>query len=107
MQPIGFAGIMEILSNFGPFGVIVIIWFFDSRAMRSLLATYKEDMQETRQMYKNNVRLVEDYEELATDLKDVIILNTTQITHLSDSVENNEFCPMVRQVRKQPIEEPK
>jgi len=47
-------------------------------------------------MYESNVRLVEKYEELGGDLKDVIILNTETITTLVSEINSNQYCPMVR-----------
>ena len=48
----------------------------------------------------SNVRLVEKYETIATDLKDVVIMNTQAMTKICDDIEKNQFCPMVRLEKK-------
>jgi len=47
-------------------------------------------------MYENNVVLVENYEKLAKDLHDVVIMNTQIVQRLADEIKTNQFCPMVR-----------
>lgn len=116
MESINIAGIIAIFSTFGPVGIIALVWYFDMKAMRkthadhkteisTVLNAYKEDMAEMRQMYKNNVHLVEGYEDLAKDLKDIVILNTQQMTRLSDDIRQNEYCPARRVEKKQTIQE--
>jgi len=113
MEGVNLAGIVAIFTAFGPVGLIALIWYLDMRAMRKMhqdhkdeivkiLASYKEDMAETRRMYESNVRLVESYAALAGDLKDLIVLNTQCLTGLSDEIRQNQYCPMVR-VEKKPI----
>lgn len=86
----------ELLKTLGPLGVIlafvkamglpgaiIIIWYVDRRDSQAILKKYKEDMDESREMYRSNVRLVEETQEisknycnLASDLKDIIVMNT-------------------------------
>lgn len=94
--------IIKLLSEFGVIGVVLIMWWVDRKDLKKVLDQYRMDMAEIRQMYKNNVHLVEGYEKLATDLKDVIILNTQTNSKLGKSIEDNQFCPMVRLERKAP-----
>jgi hypothetical protein len=47
-------------------------------------------------MYQNNVILVENYEKLAKDLHDVVIMNTQIIQRLVDDIKTNQYCPYVR-----------
>ena len=127
MDAINVPSIIAVFSAFGPIGLIVLIWYFDMRALRKqseehrreireqqekhreqvagILAAYKDDMAEIRRMYENNVKLVEGYEGLAIDLKDIVILNTQQMTQLSDEIRQNEYCPMRRVEKKQVIQE--
>lgn len=86
MEAISMSILLQTFGAFGPFGVVVVIWYFDMKCMRKILARYKEDVDEIRAMYEKNVSLVKDYNSLAKDLKDVIILNTQQITRLSDKM---------------------
>jgi len=107
MDGINLASIIAVFSAFGPVGIIALVWYCDMKAIRKIhadhkedvgeiLAAYKEDMAEARRMYENNVKLVEGYESLAKDLKDIVILNTQEITHMSDQINQNQFCPMQR-----------
>lgn len=113
MEAINIAGITAVFATFGPVGLIALIWYVDMRAMRKthsdhgeqitkILASYKEDMADVRRMYENNVKLVESYESVAGDLKDIVVLNTRCLTQLSDEIKQNQYCPMVR-VEKKPI----
>ena len=113
MESLNISGIIAVFSTFGPVGLIALVWYIDMRALRKLhanhkhdvgkiLADYKDDMAETRRMYENNVKLVEAYEGLAKDLKDIVILNTQQLPHVSDQIEQNQYCPMQR-VKKETV----
>lgn len=88
--------LLDVLQKFGPFGIVLVMWWFDMRAIRKVLDCYKTDMAEIRRMYESNVKLVQAYEGMAKDLKDVIIMNTQAFTRLDDDIEQNQFCPMVR-----------
>lgn len=88
--------IIKILAEFGLVGVVLVMWWMDSNRIRKILEQYKDDMAEMRQMYKNNVHLVEGYEGVANDLKEVVIMNTQAWQKTVDAIENNQFCPMVR-----------
>lgn len=63
---------------------------------RQILAQYREDVFEMRRLYDNNVQLVKGYEKMSGDLAGMIHLNTQVTTQLSERIENNLFCPMVR-----------
>ena len=47
-------------------------------------------------MYENNVKVVEDYNALATDLTSIITLSTRTMESLVGKIDNNQFCPIVR-----------
>jgi len=96
MESINIVGILEVFRAFGLVGVIVMIWYFDSKNLRKILEKYKSDMIEQRKMYESNVKLVQGYESLAHDLKDVVIMNTQAMQRISDSINTNQYCPMVR-----------
>jgi len=116
METIGqFGGLWQVFSTFGPYGLLLIIWWSDSVRMRKIMAEYrddmhailgqcKQDMAETRRMYENNVKLVEQYERLAGDLREVVIMNTTAMTSLGDDIKQNQFCPMQRLEKKRRIQ---
>ena len=101
MDTVNLAGIVAFFQAFGPIGLVAMIWYVDMRRIQSqhethkddvskILAQYKDDMAEVRRMYENNVKLVDGYEDLTKDLKDIVILNTQQMTHLSDQIAQME-----------------
>ena len=108
---LSFGQLANLLSSYGPLGLVVIIWYFDIKTMRKLneqyrkdtqdiLADHKKYMDEIRSNYSSNVKLVDSYEVLAKDLKDVVIMNTTAMTRLGDDINRNQYCPMVRVEKK-------
>ena len=103
MEPISLIGYFEIFKNFGLIGLIIVLWWMDSKRFTKILEKYKEDMAEQRRMYESNVSLVKDYRSIASDLKDVVILNTQTITQLSEEIRQNEFCPLQRVNKKKVI----
>ena len=96
MDSINLAALFEIFGSFGIVGLIVVLWWFDQKKIWKVLNQYKADMAEQRRMYENNVKLVQGYEGLASDLKDVVIMNTQAMTTINDSVNSNQYCPQVR-----------
>jgi len=48
-------------------------------------------------MYENNVKVVEDYHGLAQDLTGIITLSTRTLEGLVQKIDNNQFCPMVKE----------
>lgn len=104
---ISFGQLAAVLKGYGPFGMLVVVWFFDIRQLRAMAGQYRDDMrrsmaehkaymEELRRMYENNVQLVEGYEDLTKDLKDLIIMNTQGFTHLQDDIRQNQYCPASR-----------
>jgi hypothetical protein len=103
MESVSLSLLFDVLKNFGPIGLIAFMWWMDVRNMRKILDTYKHDMDEIRGMYEANVRLVEEqndlgnrYALLAQDLKDAYIMTAQINQRLADSIESNQYCPMVR-----------
>lgn len=103
MESVSISMIIEVLRNFGAVGLVAVIWWVDTRITRKILDNYKHDMDEIREMYKSNVRLVEEqqelgdrYAKLAEDLKDAYIMTAQINQKLADSIESNQYCPMVR-----------
>lgn len=58
---------------------------------------YNTGLAEVRQMYENNASLVRDYDKLSNDLMGTLQLNTQTLTRLVEKVNNNMFCPQVRE----------
>jgi len=107
-----------IVNMLGLPGLILIIWYFDKIRyekhresskddLNKVLAQYREDISQIRQLYESNVTLVKNYEEAvrrwekhADELTKIIYLNTQVQTTLVENVTNNMFCPIVREQMK-------
>ncbi len=98
---------VKIVSSFGIPGIIFVVWYFSERSHDRTLRAYREDtlrqqkvfedgLSEVRRMYEDNVELVKVYASLASDQKDVLIMNAQGFAKLSDQIGLNQFCPMVR-----------
>jgi hypothetical protein len=114
METMSLSLLLDVFKNFGPIGLIAFMWWMDTKSIRKImdenkqyvqeiLGSYKRDMAEIRRMYEDNVRLVEshdalnrNYAALASDLKDAYIMTAQINQRLADSIESNQYCPMVR-----------
>lgn len=47
-------------------------------------------------MYEDNITLVKNYNSLANDLHDVVVMNTQAMTRMIDSIATNQYCPAIR-----------
>ena len=81
--------LIMLLIIVGPWILILIV---DRNNERRFLAQ--------KQMYDNNVILLKETQSIAKDLKEIVILNTQTSQKLTDSVEQNQFCPMMRFEKK-------
>jgi len=108
-----FHNIIKVLTEFGLVGVVLLMWWYDNRLMRRLheehkeeitliLKRYQQDMAEQRQMYRDNVELVRNYDSINRDLKDIVVMNTQAMTKICHAVEKNQFCPVVRRKQGDP-----
>ena len=111
MEAFSVSNMLSVLSEFGMVGLVLFIYWFDTKQLRrqheshrkevaEILSRYAEDMAEVRKMYENNAELVRAYEAVAKDLRDVVIMNTEAFTRLDEGVRGNQFCPMVRLEKK-------
>jgi len=100
MQEIGLiASLLSLADKLSswPFALALFVFTVGPWLLALFIAhNYSKRHQEVVQMYENNVRLVEKYQEIAGDLKDVIVMNTQAFTRLEDAIEKNQFCPAVR-----------
>ena len=103
MEAINLFGFLEIFKNFGLIGLIIVLWWMDQKKVYRILDKYKTDMAEQRRMYESNVSLVKNYHSIASDLKDIVILNTQAMTRISEEIRQNEFCPIQRVNKKKVI----
>lgn len=115
---ISLTGLVKIVTELGPLGLLAFFWWYDNRRiwtvmeqnkqeafaqreqaskqMAVILAQYKEDMGEQREMYRANASLCRDFSSVAGDLRDIVSLNIQSMTEVKSAVDNNQFCPMVR-----------
>jgi len=98
---ISFGVLGQVLQAYGPFGIIVVVWYFDRRDFSHQIRKQERYMTEMRQMYENNVELVKGYKDLAGDLKDIIVMNTEVITKQTSAITQNQYCPALRIEKKQ------
>lgn len=96
METINIMALLKILSDFGTIGLVIFLWWHDSKCHSRLLAQYKSDMDEQRNMYEKNVSLVNDYHSVAQDLSSVVIMATQTMTRLTDEIRQNQYCPLIR-----------
>ena len=96
METINLLGYFDVFKNFGLVGLIILLWWMDSKRFSKILNEHKEDMAEQRRMYESNVSLVTDYNSIASDLKEIVIINTQAMTKLSEEIRQNEYCPLHR-----------
>jgi len=91
-----FAEVLGKLSGW-PFGIMLFLFIVGPWIM-ALMLVYLQGRRHEKVvlMYENNVRLVEKYERMAGEQKDVIIMSTQATTRLIDSIEKNQFCPLMR-----------
>ena len=100
MEGISLNILLEVFKSFGFAGIIVVIWWIDSKNIRKILESYRDDTRAAVQRYEDNVRLVTHYEELARDLKDVVMMNTQAMTQNYQAIKTNQYCPQVRLEKK-------
>lgn len=96
METFTFGSILKILGDFGVVGLVIFLWWMDNRRIWLVLDQYKSDMIEQREMYKSNVKLVQTTQEIAEELKEIIVLNIQQMTEMNGAIKQNQFCPMAR-----------
>lgn len=61
-----------------------------------LVASQEKRFEAVVRMYENNVKVVDDYHSLASDLTGIITLSTRTLEGLVQKIDNNQFCPNVR-----------
>lgn len=107
MEGLSFIKLVEFMTPLGLPGILLAVWYLNERSRSNLLETYRADQQaliqkygddvkEVRAMYERNVTLVQAYEALGKDLKDVVIMNTQAMTKACDAIASNQYCPAVR-----------
>lgn len=80
-----------------PWVVALFVVVKKNNDVATILNQYKADMSEMRRMYENNVILVKEYQRLAGDLREVVMINTQTFSTLTEAISHNQFCPIVRE----------
>jgi hypothetical protein len=102
-----FLASLVTLTPMGLVLLIVVFWQVEDRRRRvdlsryredmdRILKTYGEDLRLVTLYYKDNVKLVEDYQSLAKSLHDQVVLNTQVMQRMVDAICTNQFCPAGR-----------
>jgi len=115
MESFGLGGVLKIVSDFGTIGLIIFLWWQDNRRietilkknsedMAAVLERYSKDMAEQRKMYESNVSLCKDFASVTNDLRDIVTLNIQTMTECKDSINQNQFCPVIRISKKKAIQ---
>lgn len=104
--------IIKMMLDLGPVGLMMVMWWFGKQQtdkmltayqtdMQKMLSTYqadtqailkqyREDMLDHKTMYANNIEFIKRYEALASDLKEVIMLVTQNLTQLTESIKRGD-----------------
>ena len=79
--------ILKIMSSW-PFGILILMVVIGPWVLSLILAySHKKRFEAVVRMYENNVDLVCKYEDVAKDMKEVVIMNTQTITRLVDRID--------------------
>ena len=90
-------GLVKLLSGW-PFALLFFMLVVGPWIMSMMLYwNSRKRFESVVAMYEHNVKLVQDYNSLAKDLKDVVMVNTQTFSTLTEAIKNNQFCPMVRE----------
>jgi hypothetical protein len=111
MGPLNFTDILKIVGDFGTLGLVIYLWWADNRRIATVMdqnktdmnlvfEQYKKDMIEQREMYKSNVSLCKDFASVTNDLRDIVTLNIQTMTECKDSINQNQYCPVIRISKK-------
>ncbi|MBI5410159.1 MAG: hypothetical protein HZA14_12415 [Nitrospirae bacterium] len=85
-----------------PVGTIFTVITLGPWAMMYFIARGQDKRFEAvAKMYENNVELVNNYQDIAKDLHDTVVYNTTIMTQVKDIADHNLYCPLVRKKTKQ------
>lgn len=115
------AAVIAVIKALGPWGLllfvlttnlavplaVLVMWFVNARRQDALIERYRDDMlrslnehgealETMSRYYRDNVDLVRSWERIANGLQDVVLLNTQAMQRMSDRVDNNLWCPVVR-----------
>lgn len=110
--------LLVVIQTLGLPGLVVILWTHDQRQMNrivsrwqeqvhAILDQYKRDMETQKEMYVTNVALVKKFDNLANSQADTMTLLLQVMTRISERIEHNMFCPVVRGDQHHPPHPPR
>lgn len=79
--------------------LILIALFLLREEIHRRESSDKKRFEEVVRMYENNVLLVKSSEKTADGLQTVIHLSTQAITRMIEKIDNNHYCPILRERR--------
>jgi len=98
-QIVALTSLLSIMDKMAgwPFGLLFFVIIIGPWLLSVMLAwSYRKRFDAVVVMYENNAMLVKNYENMARDLKDVIMLNIQVNTELVQAIKTNQFCPAIR-----------
>jgi hypothetical protein len=116
------AALITVINALGPWGllalvlgtnlavplVVLVFWFVNAKRQDKLVEGYRADMNHAlkeygaalgtvSKYYEDNVELVRDFQKIADGFQSVVVLNTQAMQRLVDRVDNNLWCPVLRE----------
>jgi hypothetical protein len=101
--------VCSLLERIGtwPIGLIILIAVLGPWILAGWVSLAQEKrFAAMREMYKNNVKLVDSYAKIADGLLDSVTLNTTKWTEAINKIDTNQYCPQhrTRKVRMEDVQ---
>ena len=88
--------IMERVANWPFFSLLLVLVIGPWVLSLFMSYTDRKRLEQVVAMYEHNVHLVESYKEIASDMKEVVTLNTQAWVGVEKAISANEFCPVIR-----------
>ncbi|TAN40785.1 MAG: hypothetical protein EPN22_16945 [Nitrospirae bacterium] len=95
--------ILTVVVVLAPWCALVYLKRNDSKQIADILSAIRAQMDaqgkkhdEVVRFYENNVELVKNFDKLAKDLKDVIVLNTSKWATAISLIVDAQYCPLMK-----------
>lgn len=89
-------GLVEKIAGWPLWVVILVVLIGPWIALFNYDRNHERRYLSQKKMYDDNVILLKETQSIARDLKEIVIMNTQSSQQLTDNIEKNQFCPMVR-----------
>ncbi len=107
MDGVSIKVIMELVQAIGLPGVLLVLWYWDSRKQDQRMQTLERMFHEQRRMYENSVELVKNTQHTALEMskhieaqQGIIALCAERFGELHTAISSNLFCPLQRFERR-------